>query len=56
MKRIVLFAMGVLMAAVAQARHPQFTRLATPGDPTFDIVISCRENPEEDNDGKTRRL
>jgi len=43
----------MLVAIGTQARHPQFTRLATPGDPTFDIVISYwRKNPDDEIKGK----
>ena len=34
---VVLMAV-VFMTVAAQARHPQFTRLATPGDPTFEMA------------------
>jgi hypothetical protein len=39
-KRVMLLAAGMLAAVVAQARHPTLTRIATPGDPTFDLVVS----------------
>ena len=45
---------GVLMAVAVQARNKQYTRLATPGDPTFDIVISYWDEPDGDNDGDTQ--
>ena len=53
MKRAVFLAVGLLAVAV-QARHPTLTRIATPGDPTFDIVISYWSTPDGDNDGKTQ--
>ena len=37
-KKAVLFLIGMLTVVMAQARHPQFTRLATPGDPTFEMA------------------
>ena len=52
--RNVLMMVGVLMAVAVQARHPTLTRIATPGDPTFDIVISYWSTPDGDNDGKTQ--
>ena len=45
---------GVLMAVAVQARNKQYTRLATPGDPTFDIVVSYWDEPEGDNNGDTQ--
>jgi len=37
-KKIVLVMAGMLTVLAVQARHPQFTRLATPSDPTFDAA------------------
>ena len=48
MKRVVMCVVGMLVAMGTQARHPQFTRLATPSDPTFDIVIAYRHDPDGD--------
>ena len=54
--RIVLCVIGMLMVVAVQARHPQFTRLATPSDPTFDIVISCWRNPDETDRSKMENI
>ena len=46
--KVVLFLIGMLMVAgVAQARHPKYTRQATAGDPTFDLVVSHYGNPDK---------
>jgi len=37
-KRAMLLMAGLIITIVAEARHPQFTRLATPSDPTFDAA------------------
>ena len=40
-----------------QARHPTLTRIATPGDPTFDIVIYYwQKNPDDEIKGKVGRI
>ena len=52
--RTMLLMVSVLLAVTVQARHPTLTRLATPGNPTFDLVISYEGNPDGDNDGKTQ--
>ena len=48
MKRIMMCMIVLLMVTDAQARHRTQTRKATPGDPTFDIVISYWEDPDGD--------
>ena len=45
---------GLLAVTMVQARNKQYTRLATSGDPTFDLVISYWEDPDGDNDGDTQ--
>ena len=54
MKKPMLLMAGLVMAGVAQARHPDLTRRATPGDRTFDLVVSYWGEPDGDYDGNTQ--
>ena len=57
MKKAVLLTIGMLVAMGTQARHPTLTRIATPGDPTFDIVIYYwQKNPDDEIKGKVGRI
>jgi len=52
-----LFTVLVLAIGVVQARHPTYTRKATPGDRTFDLVISYwKDNPDAENKRKVENV
>ena len=55
-KSIVLLVMGMLVAFSTQARNKQYTRKATPEDPTFDLVISYWDTPDADKKVKIEAI